>query len=245
LSTLRQILAHARRYALDSSARSELATGLLFPARIHQDTTLSWRDRYPLLFGAARDLLDDVESPNILSFGCSAGEEVLSLHDYMPDAIVVGAELNRAKLRACGRLPPHPRRVFVHSTHRNIAAHGPYDAIFCMAVLTRRPHAIEAEDRRSIRGFYVFERFAETLHFLVSQLRDGGLLVVEHALYRVEDVADLPIEAVIGAGTYPAKGPRFDRAGDRIDPPPVISRIFRKTPATANAACATRSEPRR
>jgi hypothetical protein len=229
LSKLRHILAATRRYALDPGARSELATRLLFPARIHQDTTLSWHDRYPLLFGAVCDLLADVPAPTILSFGCSAGEEVLSLQDYMPGATVVGAELNRAKLRACRRLPPHPRRVFVHSTHADIAAYGPYDAIFCMAVLTRRPHTVEAEDRRSIRGFYSFQRFAETLHFLVSQLHDRGLLVVEHSLYRVEDVANLPIDAVVGAGTYPAKGPRFDPAGGRIDPPPVVSRIFRKT----------------
>lgn len=230
MNRLRHALSRLRQYALDPTARSQLATRLRFARHIHQDTTLSWHDRYPLLFGAARDLLADTPSPTLLSFGCSAGEEVLTLQDYMPGATIVGVELNRAKLRACRRLPPDPRRIFLHSMHDNVAAHGPYDAIFCMAVLTRRPHAVEAEDRRSIRDFYSFERFSATLHFLASQLRDGGLLVVEHTLYRVEDVPNLPVEAVVGAGTYPAKGPRFDPAGDRIDSQPTISRIFRKVP---------------
>jgi hypothetical protein len=228
MRTLRSVLARAKRYVLDPGARSELLTRLRFAREVHQDVTLSWRDRYPLLFGTARDLLADRPAPTLLSFGCSAGEEVLSLQEYMPDATIVGAELNRARLRQCRRLPPHPNRMFVESTADAIAAHGPYDAIFCMAVLTRRPHTVEAQDRRSIRDFYAFERFAGTLGFLASHLREGGLLVVEHTLYRVEDVPGLPVRAVTGPGTYLAKGPRFDPAGDRVDPQPIVSRIFRK-----------------
>ncbi|THD35891.1 MAG: hypothetical protein E7773_08045 [Sphingomonas sp.] len=232
MSTLRGALARAKRYVLDPVARSELVTRVRFAREVHQDVTLSQRDRYPLLFGTARDLLADVPAPTILSFGCSAGEEVLSLQDYIPGATIVGAELNRARLRQCRRLPPHPNRIFVESTAATIAAHGPYDAIFCMAVLTRRPHTVEAENWRSIRDFYPFDRFAGTLGFLASHLRAGGLLVVEHTLYRVEDVAGLPLRAVTGPGTYPAKGPRFDPAGDRIEPQPVVSRVFRKVADT-------------
>ena len=223
------MLGLAKRYALDPAARSELATRLLFARHIHQDVTLTCPNRYPRLFGEARDLLAAIPAPTILSFGCSGGDEVLSLQDYMPEANVIGAELNRARLRQCRRLPPHPRRSFIHSIPATIAAHGPYDAIFCMAVLTRRPHTVEATGRRNIRDFYPFALFADTVTFLTSQVRDSGLLVVEHTMYRVEDVDGLPLEPVIGRSTYPAKGPRFDPAGNRIDPQPVVSRIFRKT----------------
>lgn len=223
------MLGAAWRFVQDARARSEVLTRLFAPRRIHQDSSLSWPDRYPQLFGAARTLLADRPALAILSFGCAAGEEVMTLRDYFPEAMLTGAEINRGLLRTCHRLPPDPRRRFIHSTHEEIAAHGPYDAIFAMAVLTRRPHLVEKRDMRNIADFYPYTHFEQELRFLAAQLAPGGLLVVEHSLYRAEDaLAGLPMEAVIGHGTALAKGPRFDPAGNRIEPQPIISRIFRR-----------------
>lgn len=223
------MLGAAWRFARDARMRSEILTRLLAPRRIHQDSSLSWPDRYPQLFAAARALLADRQAPSILSFGCAAGEEVMTLRRYFPDAMLTGAEINRGLLRACRRLPPDPQRRFIHSTREAIAAHGPYDAIFAMAVLTRRPHAVEMHDMRNIADFYPYAHFAQELRFLAAQLAPGGLLIVEHSLYRAEDaLADAPVEAVIGPGTTLAKGPRFDPDGNRIEPQPIVSRIFRR-----------------
>lgn len=84
----------ARLLALirDGRARSELFTRLRFGAQVHQDISLSFHDRYPRLFTAARALLADRPAPRILSYGCAAGEEVTSLRGYFPDAMLVGAE---------------------------------------------------------------------------------------------------------------------------------------------------------
>jgi hypothetical protein len=228
LPGVRNVVSALRRVAFDSVARSELTTRLQFRNDVHQTSTLSFPNRYPRLFAAARELLADVPAPSLLSFGCAAGEEVVTLQEYFPEALVTGAEINRAKLRACRRLAPHLQRRFIASTPDAIAKHGPYDAIFCMAVLTRRPHHIEDRGVRNIAGIYPFDRFAEELKFLVGQLEESGLLVVEHALYRVEDVANLSVVPVFGPGTYLAKGPRFDALGEMLEPSPVISRIFRK-----------------
>lgn len=210
-------------------ARSELATRLAFPRQVHQDNSHSQPNRYPRLFGAVRDLLKDVPRPHILSFGCAAGEEVISLQEYFPAGTIVGAELNRSLLRTCRQRPPDPRRSFIESSRENIAANGPYHAIFCMAVFTRRPHEVEARRLRDISTFYPYDLFAGEVRFLAEQLRPGGLLIVEHALYRTEDaLADHPLVAVYGPGTAPAKGSRFDPAGRIIEPQPVISRIFRR-----------------
>jgi hypothetical protein len=46
-------------------------------AAIHQDVTHPSIDRYPKLFRAAEGLLRD-QARDILSFGCSSGEEVTS-----------------------------------------------------------------------------------------------------------------------------------------------------------------------
>jgi len=225
----RRILGATWRFARHPRTRSEMLTRLLAPRRIHQDSSLSWPDRYPQLFGAARALLLNRPAPAILSFGCAAGEEVLTLRRYFPDAMLTGAEINRGLLRACHRLPPDPRRRFILSTHEAIAAHGPYDAIFAMAVLTRRPHLVEKRGMRSIADFYPYAHFEQELRFLASQLAPGGLLIVEHSLYRAEDaLSGTGVETISGIGTAPAKGPRFDPAGNRIEPQPVVSRIFRR-----------------
>lgn len=226
---MRPALARAWHAVRDARVRSELATALRFRRHIHQDTSVSWPDRYPRLFAAARDRLAGRSAPNILSFGCAAGEEVVTLRGYFPDAMLTGAELNRALLRACRRLPADSRRRFIASSDAAIAAHGPYDAIFCMAVLTRRPHEVEDRDLRNIAAFYPFAHFAQALRFLAAQLAPGGLLVVEHALYRAEDaLAGTGVEPVLEAGVGLAGGARFGPDGERIEPRPVIARIFRR-----------------
>lgn len=229
LDWLKRRAGRFRTLVTDPRARSEALTRLRFGSRVHQDVSLSFYDRYPRLFAAARALLAQRPGPRILSYGCAAGEEVTSLRGYFPDAMLVGAEINPALLRACRKLPPDPQRVFIASRQDIIAAHGPYDAIFAMAVFTRRPHEVDARNLRDISAHYPFALFAADLRFLASQLAPGGLLIVEHAQYMVEDaVRGLPLAPVPEVGDWLAKGPRFDPHGIRIEPQPRISRIFRR-----------------
>jgi hypothetical protein len=217
-----------RDLLLSGRARSELWTRWRYGGAVHQDVSLSRIDRYPGLFRLTKHLLAGRAAPRILSYGCAAGEEVVSLRAYFPDALLVGAEINPVLLRACRQLPADPQRHFVLSTPEQIAAHGPYDAIFAMAVFTRRPHEIDARRMTNIAAHYPFELFAAGIRLLAEQLAPGGLLIVEHALYRVEDaIADLPLEPVMIEGNARAKHARFDRDGNRIEPNPQISRIFR------------------
>lgn len=221
----------ARRVLLDSRARSEWWTRLTAAAEIHQDVTFTLLDRYPGVFAAAQAAIGAEGAHRLLSFGCSSGEEVLTLRAYFPHASVVGAELNRAQLAACRRLPADPRIAFIESTADGIAARGPYDAIFCMAVLQRRAHSVERAGLTDISRVYPFARFDEQVDFLVAQLRPGGVLVTEHCHYRIEDSAAAALlETVPGETVRVAKGQRFDRGGRLIVPNPVVGRIFRKRP---------------
>lgn len=211
-------------------AWSELVTRAMFPSRMHQDNSFTWPDRYPALFKAAQTLLADRAPLRILSFGCSSGEEVQSLRRYFPNAVIVGAEINASLLRACREREVEGPTLFISSRDEVIQAHGPFDAIFCMAVFTRRPHEVETRDMRDISRFYPFDRFAASARFLASQLTPGGLLIVEHALYRVEDALEgLPFRPVLTHGFAPAKGPRFDPSGMRLASPQLIARIFSRT----------------
>lgn len=231
LARLRRTVA-ARRLLFDARARSEWWTRTVAADAVHQDATLTWTDRYPRLFAAAQRALGRDGALRLLSFGCSSGEEVVTLRRYFPRARIVGAEINRAQLAACRRLPPDERVTFLRSTQPGIAALGPYDAVFCMAVLQRRAHWVERERMSDVSGVYPFARFEAEVAFLVSQLRAGGLLVVDHCQYRVEDTgAAALLESVGGETVYPARGPRFDRAGRLIAPQPVVARLFRRTAA--------------
>ncbi len=229
LDWLRRRVGRLRAAVVDPRARSEVITRLRFGAQVHQDVSLSCHDRYPSLFTPVCVLLAERHAPRILSYGCAAGEEVTSLRGYFPDAMLVGAEINPALLRICRKLPHDPQRVFIESRRDTIAAHGPYDAIFAMAVFTRRPNEVDERGLRDISGHYPFALFAADLRFLADQVAPGGLLIVEHAQYLVEDaLRGMPFSAVPGLGNWLAKGPRFDPQGIQIEPQPCISRIFRR-----------------
>lgn len=234
LARLRPHAARWRALASDPRARSEWLTRLRYGAKVHQDISTSYPDRYPRLFAAARDLLADRPALRILSFGCAAGEEVVTLRSYFPDATLIGAEINPALLRACHKLPPDDARAFIPSSSETIAAHGPYDAVFAMAVFTRRPHDIDRRGMDNIAAHYPFAPYAADLRLLAEQIAPGGLLIVEHVLYLVEDaLATWPQ----GAQFVPvgwlndklARGPRFAPDGRLITPRPRIARIFRRT----------------
>lgn len=211
----------------DRRARSELITRWTRKNAVHQYTTFTLPDRYPRHFAAAQTELSDIAAPAILSFGCSSGEEVVSLRRYFPGARLVGAEINAVQLAACAQLPADPQMTFIRSTHAAITELGPYDAIFCMAVLQRFPHVVERRGIRNIAKRYPFARFASEVKFLADQLRPGGLLVIDHCQYRVEDV-DAPLRPIVNAMVYPAEGPRFDTSGTLIAPQPVVARMFRR-----------------
>ena len=96
--------------------------------RIHTES-----HRYPLLFGnldlMRRRLLG--AKVRILSFGCSTGEELMSLAAYFPDDELFGCDVNEGaldKAREVANLLPNCT-VF-YSDLENLERHGPYDLIF-------------------------------------------------------------------------------------------------------------------
>jgi len=56
--------------------RSELITKYFQGEQIHQPSTFTLTNRYPLIFNHCADYLSARNNPHILSFGCSSGEEV-------------------------------------------------------------------------------------------------------------------------------------------------------------------------
>ena len=163
---------------------------------------------------------------NILSFGCSTGEELLSLRRLMPAARLTGVEINpRARRLAASRTAHDPLTEVVETLPR-----GPFDAVLALAVLQREPHRVEAEGIIDLARLYPFVRFDTALSALVDRLAEAGLLAVIHAQYRVEDSSAAPhLEPL--PGTPPLDPPLFDRESRRYDPAPPSASLFRKCAA--------------
>ncbi len=226
----------------DPSYRASVLLRLTRSRELHQTTPLTWLDRYPELFAAAsrylesRNLVsrdmesgDGAASPHLLSFGCSTGEEVLTLRRYVPGARITGAEINAASLAACRRLKVDAGIRFVRSSPRVLARLAPFDAIFCMAVLQRTPHRVEGQGLTSLKRVYPFERFEEQVRQLDRWLRPGGLLVIHHTQYVFDHTSvSNRYEPLDGMAWVVIDGLKFDRNSDLLPGPIAVGTIFRK-----------------
>jgi len=151
-----------------------LLFGLLHP-RTHQAKSTTKLNRYPEIFAAATKAAPSARK--ILSFGCSTGEECVTLASYFPTAQIIGADINVLNLLRTFRYRSERVR-FVYASDRILNRFGSFDAIFCMAVLRFSGR---------YQAAYPFERFAERVHYLEGLVRPGGLLVIHNSTYRFVD----------------------------------------------------------
>lgn len=192
------------------AGRGQLWTRAMHGGDLHQSTPDTWEERYPQLFELAAKL--DPSAERILSFGCSTGEELVSLRRRFPQAEIVGVEINaRSRRIAATRVARDPRS----SVHARVP-HGEFDVIFALAVLQREPHKIAEMNVEDLSAYYAFDKFDAAVARLVDRLRSGGLLCVQHSHYRIEDssvASDLePIQR-----SPPLQGILFGRSGRRLD----------------------------
>lgn len=187
LYVLRNIVKLLIRICTDSDFRSIIFSLSLNSKNLHQTTSITFMNRYPYIFSACRDYFNGKQDLKILSFGCSTGEEVLTLRNYFPTAHIVGAEINKHSLKICRTLPVDDKITFVYSKPVEIQKYGQYDAIFCMAVLQREPHVIAAKGISSLKKTYPFEKFEQKIIELDELLYPQGLMVIHYTQYSLLD----------------------------------------------------------
>lgn len=185
--------------------------------RIHQTTTLTKMDRYPIIFGACRSYFGESGNLQILSYGCSTGEEVLTLRSYFPSARIVGSEINPKCLKLCRERKVDDRIVFLDADPSRLLGESPFDAIFCMAVLQRTPHTVMADGIRNLSRIYPFEKFNAQVTELDRLLKREGLFVIHHTQYLFTDASVAgKYSAWEGAPKPTSDGPRFDLRSNLI-----------------------------
>ena len=184
-------LAHESRELLlfltSGRFRSEKLAAWKSKGGYHQRSTLTAPDRYPLLFQQAKlYFMNKADNPNILSFGCSTGEEVFTLGKYLPNAHVVGIDINKWCLRQCWKNNGNPRQYsFLYRFSREFEAAGNFDAIFCLAVFQRTENRTNEDN--SISTTYTFGQFEQEITMLDGKLKEGGLFVIDHSDFSFKD----------------------------------------------------------
>lgn len=173
-------------------------------------------DRYPWLFDFAAQRLDGIVSPRLLSFGCSRGDEVLSLARRLPRAAIKGIDIDPKNIAACrSRWPPSQDRriVFEVASNTRKEPSGYYDAIFCLAVLCHGDLTVKRA-RRS-EPLMRFSDFEQTVVDLARRLRPGGFLFLHTTNFRLCDtILQDRFEVVLEARPEDmAQDVLFDREG--------------------------------
>jgi hypothetical protein len=112
----------------------------------------------------------------ILSFGCSTGEEIVTIRSIFPDADVFGCEIEPVALEEAIATTGHLATIF-KSDRAALRDHGPFDLINCAAVLCLNPPT-------DMQKLFPPEDFDELLTVLDSAVRPGGLIALTNASYR-------------------------------------------------------------
>jgi SAM-dependent methyltransferase len=145
-------------------------------------------DRYPWLFGFATAQFRGVPDLRILSFGCSRGDEVFSLRNYLPTASIKGIDIDPRNIACCQArvsTTEAARLSFEVAASPSGEASASYDAVFCLAVLCQGDLTVRGALRSD--PLMYFEDFARTVADLARCLKPGGLLFLHTTNFRFCD----------------------------------------------------------
>ena len=228
-----RLIGALHRLRTDRNYRILLWLRLTRPRGIFQWVNTTGANRYPVIFRFVQAQLGADHAGNILSFGCSTGDEVFTLRRYFPQARIKGVDINAANIAVCRkRLRAAPDAKISFATANSTAGEpdAAYDAIFCMAVLRHgdlnRPGVTRCD--HLIR----FADFAAAIADFERCLKPGGLLILRHSNFRLADTPVAPhFETRLGVKLSPsAKTPLFGPDNQLLPGVTDLDTVFRKRP---------------
>jgi FkbM family methyltransferase len=157
---------------------------------IHQKNTATKYNRYPEIFDLCKSIKGD-EKLNILSFGCSTGDEIQTLKDiYFKNSFVDGVDINPECISLCidkfGKDSIYEYNEFINSKKT-------YDVIFAMSVLCKWEDSISHKDCTKLvddcSEIYPFEKFNFVTKLLSEKLNEGGILVIYNSNFCFQDAS--------------------------------------------------------
>ncbi len=230
---LRRGLRILRGLTRNRSDRRAFWLRLTRPPNLFQPYGDTLPDRYPEVFAFVRAEISDGPRVRLLSFGCSTGDEVVSLRHYFPRARIRGVDISRGNIRECRKrneLANDPEVDFVQAGSVEGEPPSHYDAIFCMAVL--RHGGLAGRARGSCADLISFQAFERTVTELSECLKPAGLLVIEHSNFRFTDTTvSMAFECIRRRARIDgeqAATPLFGSDNLALPPQDHIGTVFRK-----------------
>ncbi|WP_183406975.1 class I SAM-dependent methyltransferase [Nocardioides marmorisolisilvae] len=224
---VREALTLAKALAVGGERREAAVAIITKPKNLFQPYTTTSANRYPDEFRAVADALT-TETPRILSFGCSTGEELVSLRAAFPGASIHGVDVNPLAVRKARRRVAGDARTTV--ARGGEAPDASYDVVLALAVFR---HAALNDAPPSCAGVLAFADFDRTVGGLAASVRPGGLLVIRHANFRFSDTSAAAAFEVVSTG-YASAGegglptPLYDRDDRLIGVEPRDDGVYRR-----------------
>ncbi|MBP1638426.1 MAG: class SAM-dependent methyltransferase [Bacteroidetes bacterium] len=169
---------------INAELRNCFLTKVRFGQAYYQRAIFTAFNRYPSLFRACADYLNSIEHPKILSFGCSTGEEVFSIGQYLPHATIMGIDINLWCLKQCWKRNHNSNYTFAHRFSKEFEWASNFDAIFCLAVFQRTENRTNKNENRSV---FLFEKFESDITLLDKKIKPNGLLIIDHSDFNFEE----------------------------------------------------------
>jgi len=209
------------------SYRSRVLNALKFKDQYHQNSNFTKTDRYPDLFEMAKQKFKDIENPKILSFGCSTGEEVDTLSNYMPYASIVGIDINPWCIKEANRKYASENRKFIHSLSSEYLSLSDFDAIFCLAVFQ---HSENRHNKNCVASVYPFAHFENQLIKLDAKLKPKGLLFIDHCDFNFLETKLTPnYQIVMSKGNQKTRQrPIFKKENKKLSDKQNLFRVYQK-----------------
>ena len=205
------------RFFTDASFRSSILTRLRSGQFYHQQVTFTLSNRYPLVFQACADYLTCIKNPQVLSFGCSTGEEVFSIGSYIPGARILGVDINQWCLNQCKKKNKNLSFSFCNRISDDFEQANGFDAIFCLAVFQRTENRTNKDN--FIASGFRFEQFEKEILVLDGKLKSGGLLIIDNVDFCFLDTVCAEYYAPLYTfeqNQLVRKRPLFDRNNQKI-----------------------------
>ena len=145
-------------------------------------------DRYPWLFKFATESLGTGNACQLLSFGCSRGDEVFALRDHFPAANIKGIDISPQNIQVCRE---RARQRHLRDISFGVAADTfmepgqHYDAIFCLAVLCHGDLSTNGATRCD--PLISFAQFSRVVEGFAYCLKPRGLLLLLTTNFRFGD----------------------------------------------------------
>ena len=117
----------------------------------------------------------------ILSFGCSTGEECQSLSTYLPNALIIGVDVNKKSIEKAKSKFTSERLSFYHLEAKSLHTLGKFDVITAISVLCRYPESKLIQNIESVFPFSIFEK---SVGYLDQVLNSEGYLFIRSSNFR-------------------------------------------------------------